>query len=451
VTATATLLNSCNAAAAPTEGEGLDGLISVAEAFERSQQPDFNDIASPVVDGTDTERLLVKVCVLCGKALLGRNALGRHLKNAHPKVFGPYPCPAEGCPKQLESGSKLLAHMALHGGTAAGSSGGGQPARSLLACAQCDFSSTSALRLADHVKKVHSVASDSNDSQGGAATAAKSSTSSPSTAAPRLECNAEDAKCRETFATALQFIHHMRSEHGLAPWRCEVCAKRFQDRQNYRFHAMSHGDRKNFTCDICTKSYNNPRQLYAHRALHLGRRFLCTQCGYKARSTANLRGHIKNRHELQLLSCDTCSRTFKSGSNLRSHMRIHTGEKPFACELCEVRFKRSHHLNSHLESKGHLEAMERARRDGLRIPVRLDPMRRRRGRPVVEDGPVTLLAPTDFETEIETTTTTAAAATIATTKLSSSSSLAAQDVEDRSPSPLGQVCVFYLLVKNWVN
>ena len=43
------------------EGEGLDSLISVAEAFERSQQPDFNDIASPVVDGTDTEKLLVRI------------------------------------------------------------------------------------------------------------------------------------------------------------------------------------------------------------------------------------------------------------------------------------------------------------------------------------------------------------------------------------------------------
>ena len=69
------------------EGEGLDNLISVAEAFEKSQQPDFNDIASPVVDGTDTERHLVRTCVICNKALLGRNALGRHMKNVHPKVF----------------------------------------------------------------------------------------------------------------------------------------------------------------------------------------------------------------------------------------------------------------------------------------------------------------------------------------------------------------------------
>ena len=53
------------------EGEGLDNLISVAEAFERSQQPDFNDIVSPVVDGTDTEKHLVRNCCICNKSLLG--------------------------------------------------------------------------------------------------------------------------------------------------------------------------------------------------------------------------------------------------------------------------------------------------------------------------------------------------------------------------------------------
>ena len=32
---------------AGAETEGLDNLLSVAEAFERSQQPDFNDITNP--------------------------------------------------------------------------------------------------------------------------------------------------------------------------------------------------------------------------------------------------------------------------------------------------------------------------------------------------------------------------------------------------------------------
>merc|ERR1719319_1719358 len=98
------------------DADGLDSLISVAEAFERSQQPDFNDIASPIVDGTDTDKQLVRNCLLCNKSMLGRNALGRHMKNVHPKVFGPYRCPVPDCPKLLDSGAKLMTHMYSHTG-----------------------------------------------------------------------------------------------------------------------------------------------------------------------------------------------------------------------------------------------------------------------------------------------------------------------------------------------
>ena len=37
---------------AGAETEGLDNLLSVAEAFERSQQPDFNDITNPGMAST---------------------------------------------------------------------------------------------------------------------------------------------------------------------------------------------------------------------------------------------------------------------------------------------------------------------------------------------------------------------------------------------------------------
>jgi hypothetical protein len=252
------------------DGEGLDNLISVAEAFEKSQQPDFNDIASPLIDGTDTERLLVKVCVLCGKALLGRNALGRHMKNAHPKVFGPYPCPQEGCHKLLESGAKVVSHMTLH---SAGDKAGLSPEVKPLKCSQCEFMGSTPGRLCDHMRKAHAkIIGD------------ELAVLAPIKPVTRLVCNAEDnAQCRESFATALQFIRHMRNDHNLPPWRCEVCARRFQDRQNYRFHIMSHEKfKKNFTCDICSKSYNNPRQLYSHRSLHLGKSETCSKkhlCG----------------------------------------------------------------------------------------------------------------------------------------------------------------------------
>ena len=337
------------------EGEGLDNLISVAEAFERSQQPDFNDIASPVVDGTDTEKL-VRNCWICKKSLLGRNALGRHMKNVHPAVFGPYRCNEAGCGKLIQSGVKMVSHMNHH-------------------------TTLTTKPAAVEQKKTRQEVSKKK---------------------PSLECNAgQESGCRESFNTARAFIKHMKEQHAMKPWYCQPCDKRFMERQNLQFHMMScHENKKNFACDICNKSFANPRQLYTHRALHLGKRFLCQECGYRARSSANLRGHVKARHEARQHDCPLCGKKFSSGNNLKNHMRIHTGESPYSCELCGVSFKRAHHLHSHIESKMHLDVMDKCRRKGQPVPQHLDPLRRARGRPMVEDGPVTLANHPQLETHI---------------------------------------------------
>ena len=350
------------------EGEGLDNLISVAEAFERSQQPDFNDIASPVVDGTDTEKHLVRNCVICSKSLLGRNALGRHMKNVHPKVFGPYKCSYPGCTKMIESGAKMVSHMYHHTGgrTKQQENNFKFPAE---AEEDCDAELSPSGDKTETPKKTETA-------EGG-----KKQT---------FVCNAGDQNCTLSFTTAKNFIKHMKDIHKMKPWYCESCDKRFMERQNLQFHVMSHGDKKNFACDICNKSFANPRQLYTHRALHLGKRYLCQECGYRARSAANLRGHVKARHEAKKQACQVCGKKFSSGNNLKNHMRVHTGESPYACELCFVRFKRVHHLHSHIESKMHIDMMDKYRRKGNQVPQHLDPLRRVRGRAVVEDGPVTL-------------------------------------------------------------
>jgi len=357
------------------EGEGLDSLISVAEAFEKSQQPDFNDIASPVIDGTETGKRLVKTCVLCGKALLGRNALGRHMKNAHPVVFGPYDCPFEGCGKMIESGSKMIAHMAAHGNNS-------EEKTESRTCNTCSISFNSPEQHTNHLNKVHN--------------GEKSSSYKPI-----FLCSAEEPSCREVFNAARHFIKHMKTVHNLNPWKCDECDRRFADKQNYQNHMMTHMEKKDFACDICTKVFYNPRQLYTHRSLHLGRRFLCKHCGFKARSSSNLRGHIKSLHEKKQLKCEMCAKEFSSGSNLKDHIRIHTGETPYNCFICDVNFKRQHHLNGHIESKAHIDQLYKYRKDGIKVPDRLDPQRRRRGRFFVHEGPVTLVSQATFETHIE--------------------------------------------------
>ena len=148
----------------------------------------------------------------------------------------------------------------------------------------------------------------------------------------KLICNVQNkeheiASCNgQRFKTAKKFMFHMNKIHNLKPWLCEICEKRFKERQNYQYHMMTNHESgtKTFICDICEvpKVFKNPRQLYTHRSLHLGRRFLCSQCGYKARSSANLRGHIKSKHEGKSFECKVCQKRFGSGNNLKNHVSM---------------------------------------------------------------------------------------------------------------------------------
>ena len=176
-------------------------------------------------------------------------------------------------------------------------------------CLKCPSQYTTSSRLNDHMKKKHGID----------AVMAKS----------KLVCNIQDFEGEEElcknlrFKTAKMFMLHMTKVHNVKPWLCEKCQKRFKERQNYQYHMMSHeSGTKTFVCDICDvpKIFKNPRQLYTHRALHLGKRFLCSHCGYKARSSANLRGHIKSKHEGKSFECEVCQKRFGSGNNLKNHV-----------------------------------------------------------------------------------------------------------------------------------
>lgn len=331
--------------------------VEIIETSEPEPVPmeteiDAKDVGSSVIEGTDT-MTLVRECCLCQKRVLGRNSLGRHMKNNHPSGLGPYKCPM--CNKMFEAGVKVLKHMS------------------------------------SHMKRDQSYPKETT-SKVSRELAAKKKPEKSSNFACNISHDHPQIQCKESFKTATKFVEHMRSVHGLkAAWLCIQCeeSKRFSERQNYQYHLMTHDGKRGFVCDICSKSFANPRQLYSHRSLHLGKRYLCPHCGFRARSTANLRGHIKTKHEEKGFSCEVCSKKFSSNTNLKNHLRIHTNETPYHCTLCNVKFKRLHHLNSHLASKVHQVAIAECKRKGVEIPTRLDPTKRNRGKSLVEDGPVT--------------------------------------------------------------
>ena len=255
-------------------------------------QPDFNEISPSGQLLGDTDKTLVRHCVLCDKKVLGRHAYGRHMKAVHP--IGPFLCPIQDCGKRQESGLKMLAHMYSHNGPRGAAMAEGKK----FGCTYCDASYTTLSRLNGHLRTKHAIKAEN-----------------------RYNCNSEG--CAESFPTAAKFTSHMLDVHQLNPWLCDVCGKRHKDKQNYRLHQMTDHQSKSFACDICQKEYKNPRRLYVHRALHSGRRFLCPHCGYSANSAPNLRGHIMAKHLEKNHKCSICYKEFSSLKHLQLHFKTH--------------------------------------------------------------------------------------------------------------------------------
>jgi len=338
--------------------EGVIGLISVTEAFENTQKPDFNDVSNPVVQGTETETLIRK-CPLCLKSVLGLHALGRHMKTAHPKLFGPYECPVSHCKRSHEDGTKVLSHMtqqhSKQASTVAGGKQGQHSDTCEIKCIICNIAVSSEEILDKHCLRFHGF-----------------SCHDPLQSDKQVYlCTEKD--CNQRFRTCRSFAAHVKQVHKQKPWLCDECGKRFDIKQNYQNHTLLHGPKRQYVCDLCSKSYATPRLLYSHRALHLGRRFPCDQCSFVGKSNANLRGHKISVHGERKFSCDTCDKKFAIGTNLREHMKIHTGETPFHCEICDMSYKRKHHLACHIRSRAHLEMMQNCSKLGITIPPELDP------------------------------------------------------------------------------
>ncbi|XP_070833868.1 zinc finger protein 627-like isoform X1 [Chaetodon trifascialis] len=181
-------------------------------------------------------------------------------------------------------------------------------------CSQCGMLFPNAERLSDHEKKSHPVCS----------------------------------VCATPFSGVLRLREHEIKVHGLLPYPCDYCPKRFNHKAHRNLHVKArHTGEKTCHCDICGKGYSCISVLKTHRMTHFDKTFICDVCGKSFYHACHLTRHKLVHQEVRPHRCSTCGKGFTQAANLRSHQVIHTGER----QLCSICGKSYRCLRNHVISK----------------------------------------------------------------------------------------------------
>lgn len=195
-------------------------------------------------------------------------------------------------------------------------------------------------------------------------------------------------KCGLSFPSEQELIEHSESAHTIdkqeadleqktKPAQCQICFRRFEDRQRVVSHQRRMYKKKNLQCALCGLKFANSVELNTHEMKQHGssgfqckicgktftqkysminhvkymhteeKQHQCTVCGMTFRLKGGLKTHMSNHVEIPQFKCEVCSKMFKAKLHLRYHMRTHTGEKPYKCRYCDHAFANNTNFRRH--------------------------------------------------------------------------------------------------------
>ena len=110
--------------------------------------------------------------------------------------------------------------------------------------------------------------------------------------------------------------------------------------------------KKVHSCTHCEYTSTNLANVKEHiRFKHEGVRHYCDKCPYAATTIGALKIHKNGIHEGVQYPCDLCDYVATQQTNLRTHRRfVHEGIK-FLCDLCSYEAKTAWHLKEHVQTK----------------------------------------------------------------------------------------------------
>lgn len=189
--------------------------------------------------------------------------------------------------------------------------------------------------------------------------------------------------CQREFNLRNNLLRHKMRHTGEKPFSCLYCDKRFNQKVTLQVHEKIHTEKvkqecefchrvfyrpvlferhirkhlnqmkptvprlKNYACQYCTAKFSHPGSLKYHYKMHKEPQFLCNRCGKAYITKSLLESHMRTHTGEKPYPCEICSKPFASRSTLENHRLIHTGERPFKCQYCPFAFRQFPHLQLH--------------------------------------------------------------------------------------------------------
>ncbi|KAL1509278.1 hypothetical protein ABEB36_004040 [Hypothenemus hampei] len=162
-------------------------------------------------------------------------------------------------------------------------------------CTKCDFESTTATALKNHVKMSHPPPNEADME-------VSENNNPPADRSHRkqFECDV----CYMRFSNGANMRRHKMRHTGVKPYECRVCQKRFFRKDHLAEHFTTHTKTLPYHCPICNRGFQRQIAMRAHfQNEHVGQHDLvksCPLCNFRAGSMKSLRLHFFSKHGIDL-------------------------------------------------------------------------------------------------------------------------------------------------------